>query len=115
VDADHQWALRLAGLVAIGLIAWWWHRGVIGRGTALAAIGAGLLLFGLLLGLTPADDGRWGDRRFWPIVGNTLTFVALTVPSVTLLGLALALGLNRDDRTSAPSCAPPSSSRRCCR
>ena len=98
---DHQWGMRLAGLVAIGLIAWWWHRGVIGRGTALAAIGAGLLLFGLLLGLNPADDGRWGDRRFWPIVGNTLTFVALTVPSVTLLGLALALGLNRDDRTSA--------------
>ncbi|TVR89240.1 MAG: sugar ABC transporter permease [Trueperaceae bacterium] len=98
---DHQWGMRLAGLVAIALIAWWWHRGVIGRGTALAAIGAGLLLFGLLLGLNPADDGRWGDRRFWPIVGNTLTFVALTVPSVTLLGLALALGLNRDDRTSA--------------
>ena len=98
---DHQVTARLFGLLAMALILWWWRRGVIGRGTALAALGAGLLLFGLLLGLHPGEDGRWGDRRFWPIVGNTLTFVALTVPSVTLVGLALALGLNRDDRVSA--------------
>jgi len=98
---DHQWGVRLLGLLAMALILWWWRQGVIGRGTALAALGAGLLLFGLLLGLHPGEDGRWNDRRFWPIVGNTLTFVALTVPSVTLVGLALALGLNRDDRVSA--------------
>ncbi len=98
---DHQYGVRLLGLLAMALILWWWRRGVIGRGTALAALGAGLLLFGLLLGLHPGEDGRWNDRRFWPIVGNTLTFVALTVPSVTLVGLALALGLNRDDRVSA--------------
>ena len=98
---EHQLWPRLFGVAAMALIFWWWRRGVIGRGTALAALGAGLLLFGLLLGLHPGEDGRWGDRRFWPIVGNTLTFVALTVPSVTLVGLALALGLNRDDRVSA--------------
>ena len=98
---DHQYGVRLLGLLAMALILWWWRQGVIGRGTALAALGAGLLLFGLLLGLHPGEDGRWNDRRFWPIVGNTLTFVALTVPSVTLVGLALALGLNRDDRVSA--------------
>jgi len=98
---DHQWGVRLAGVLAMALILWWWRRGSIGRGTALASLAAGALLFGLLLGLHPGEDGRWNDRRFWPIVGNTLTFVALTVPSVTLVGLALALGLNRDDRISA--------------
>jgi len=98
---EHQLVPRALGLLAMALVLWWWRRGVIGRGTALAALGAGLLLFGLLLGLHPGEEGRWGDRRFWPIVGNTLTFVALTVPSVTLVGLALALGLNRDDRVSA--------------
>jgi len=98
---DHQVALRLVGLLAVAAILWAWRRGAVGRGTALAALAAGLLLFGLLLGLHPDEAGRWGDRRFWPIVGNTLTFVGLTVPSVTLVGLALALGLNRDDRISA--------------
>ena len=98
---EHQLLPRALGGLAMALIVWWWRRGVIGRGTALAALAAGLLLFGVLLGLHPGEDGRWGDRRFWPIVGNTLTFVALTVPSVTLVGLALALGLNRDDRVSA--------------
>ncbi len=98
---DHQVPLRLFGLVLAGAIVWAWRRGTIGRGTAVAALVAALLLFGLLLGLHPGEDGRWGDRRFWPILGHTLTFVALTVPSVTLLGLALALGLNRDDRASA--------------
>jgi multiple sugar transport system permease protein len=98
---DHQVPLRLLGLLLIAAILWGWRRGAIGRGTALAALAAALLLFGLLLGLHPGEDGRWGDRRFWPILGNTLTFVALTVPSITLLGLALALGLNRDDRASA--------------
>ena len=98
---EHQLLPRALGVLAMALIVWWWSRGVIGRGTALAALAAGLLLFGVLLGLHPGEDGRWGDRRFWPIVGNTLTFVALTVPSVTLVGLALALGLNRDDRVSA--------------
>ncbi len=98
---DHQLVPRLAGVVIVALLAWWWRSGAINRSTALAGIGATLLLFGLLLGLHPGEEGRWGDRRFWPIVGNTLTFVALTVPSVTLLGLALALGLNRDDRASA--------------
>ena len=100
-NLEHQLLPRALGVLAMALIVWWWRRGVIGRGTALAALAAGLLLFGVLLGLHPGEDGRWGDRRFWPIVGNTLTFVALTVPSVTLVGLALALGLNRDDRVSA--------------
>ena len=98
--ADHQLPLRLVGVLLAVFIGIAWQRGWIGRGTALPALAAIVLLFGLLLGLHPGDDGRWGDRRFWPIVGNTLTFVALTVPSVALLGLALALGLNRDDRAS---------------
>jgi multiple sugar transport system permease protein len=98
---DHQVVLRALGLVALVIVVIAWRRGAIGRGTALPALAAGMLLFGLLLGLHPGDEGRWGDRRFWPIVGNTLTFVALTVPSVTLLGLLFALGLNRDDRVSA--------------
>jgi multiple sugar transport system permease protein len=98
---DHQWAVRALGLAGVALALWAWRTRAIGRGAAFTAIVAGLLVFGFALGLHPGEDGRWGDRRFWPIVGNTLQFVALTVPAVTALGLALAIGLNRDDRLSA--------------
>ena len=37
----------------------------------------------------------WGDRLFWGATWNTLYFVLLTVVPSTLLGLAIALGVNR--------------------
>jgi multiple sugar transport system permease protein len=37
----------------------------------------------------------WGDRLFWAATWNTLYFVLLTVVPSTLLGLAIALGVNR--------------------
>lgn len=37
----------------------------------------------------------WGDRLFWTATLNTLYFVLLTVVPSTLLGLAIALGVNR--------------------
>jgi len=37
----------------------------------------------------------WGDRLFWTATWNTLYFVALTVIPSTLLGLLIALGVNR--------------------
>lgn len=35
----------------------------------------------------------WHDAVFWKVVGNTLLFVVLTVPTMTLLALALALAV----------------------
>lgn len=37
----------------------------------------------------------WNDDLFWTCLRNTLVFVALTVPSMTALALALALAVNR--------------------
>ncbi|EYD76603.1 Glycerol-3-phosphate ABC transporter, permease protein UgpA [Rubellimicrobium mesophilum DSM 19309] len=37
----------------------------------------------------------WGDRLFWTATWNTLYFVLLTVIPSTLLGLLIALGVNR--------------------
>ncbi len=43
----------------------------------------------------------FGDRIFLLSVGNTFYFVLLTVPALALLGLFLALALNRQTRTAA--------------
>jgi len=40
----------------------------------------------------------WDDPYFWTAFKNTLKFAAFTVPAATVLGLALALGLNRPGR-----------------
>ena len=62
---------------------------------ALGVVSA-LLVF--LPGFHPGEGGRWYDRRFWPTVGNTLTFVAFAVPGVTISALVLAAALNRETR-----------------
>lgn len=38
----------------------------------------------------------FSDPEFWNALGNTLYFTALTVPSIVVVGLGLALGVNRD-------------------
>ncbi|NNU81465.1 sugar ABC transporter permease [Halovulum dunhuangense] len=71
-----------------------------GRVTRVTAIGLAVLGF-LAIGLggfAPGEGGRWYDRRFWPTVGNTVLFVSLTVPGVTLSAMILAAALNRETR-----------------
>jgi multiple sugar transport system permease protein len=43
-------------------------------------------------------EDLWGDPVFWKAVGNTLLFVVMTVPSMTLLALLLALAVNGPGR-----------------
>ncbi|BCL73944.1 hypothetical protein TUMSATVNIG1_59290 (plasmid) [Vibrio nigripulchritudo] len=54
-----------------------------------------------VMGVDGGERLRMGDRRFWRSVFNTLEFVALTVPTITLLALLLAMKLNRQTRFAA--------------
>jgi multiple sugar transport system permease protein len=72
----------------------------VSRSTAIAIGVASVLLF-VLPGFHPGEGGRWYDRRFWPTVGNTLVFVGLTVPGVTITALVLAAATNRETRAMA--------------
>lgn len=72
----------------------------MGRLSSVNAIALGVasaLLF-VLPGIHPGEGGRWYDRRFWPTVGNTLLFVGLTVPGVTITALVLAAAINRETK-----------------
>lgn len=89
--------LQAVGLIGVVAAAWLYRAGRLGRTTALA-IGIGAFLLFLLPGFHPGEGGRWYDRRFWPTVGNTLVFVGLTVPGVTVSALVLAAALNRETR-----------------
>jgi len=55
----------------------------------------------LAFGWAPGEEGRWYTRRFWPSVGNTILFVAWTVPAITALSLILAVLLNQKTRLAA--------------
>ena len=94
-NLTHQWPLRIAGAAAVVAVVLLWRQGRLARGTALILAVGGALLFGVALGIHPGEEGRWFDRRFWGIVGNTLQFVLLTVPLITVLSLAFAMALNR--------------------
>jgi multiple sugar transport system permease protein len=72
------------------------------------------LFWGIWLSLHKADTfstGRFvglgnyvrlfADKVFWQSVWNTFYFVLLTVPALALIGLFLALALNRRTRTAA--------------
>lgn len=92
----------LQGLAALAAIAAFIAslRGRISRRMAAVVI-AGALLLGFAFGWAPGEGGRWYDRRFWPIVGNTMLFVAITVPAITAISLVLAAALNRETRAMA--------------
>jgi len=82
-------------LVVLSMLAA--RKGLLGkRGLVLALVTFLTLYFAG--GWAPGEDGRWFDRRFWPIVGNTLMFVFITAPAVTLISLVLAAALNRESR-----------------
>lgn len=92
--------LQLLGLIGVAASTLLCRAGRLSRTTALA-IGAGAALLFILPGFHPGEGGRWYDRRFWPTVGNTLEFVGLTVPGVTVSALVLAAALNRETRAMA--------------
>ena len=96
-----RWPWRLAGIVLAGWLFFRAARGRIGRGIGFAGAAALLVAFGVLAGITPGPEGAWSDPRFFVIVGNTLLFVALTVPAITALALLLAVALNRQGTYSA--------------
>lgn len=93
-------AMQTAGALGIGLALFGHRSGRMTRATALA-LGIAGAMFLLLPGFHPGEDGRWYDRRFWPTVGNTIVFVALTVPGVTVTALILAAALNGETRAKA--------------
>ncbi len=92
---DNLLGWRLLGLAMLAPIWWSVQRGALRSKAAIWLSLSIVLLFGVILGIHPGDDGRWYDRRFWSIVWNTLAFVLLTVPLVTSIGLGLAIALNR--------------------
>lgn len=89
--------LQGLGLIGIALGAILGYRGQAGRAMIVAILAVSALLF-LLSGFHAGEEGRWYDRRFWPVVGNTILFVGLTVPGVTGSALVLAAALNRETR-----------------
>ena len=94
-SATIRWPWRVLGLAAAGWLALRAVRGAMPRAVGLSAAAALAIAFGLLAGVTPGPEGAWSDPRFFVIVGNTLLFVALTVPAITALALLLAVALNR--------------------
>lgn len=89
--------LQLLGLIGVASSVFLRRMNRVSKVTAIAMGVASILLF-VLPGFHPGDGGRWYDRRFWPTVGNTLVFVAWTVPGVTISALLLAAAMNRETK-----------------
>ena len=88
---------QLIGIAGVGLSVLLHRLNRISTLTAVTLGIASLLLF-FIFGFHPGEGGRWYDRRFWPTVGNTLTFVGWAVPVVTVTALLLAAALNRETK-----------------
>ena len=91
---------QVAGIVALIGAALLERTGRISRPAAIVLGAAGLAVF-LIAGIHAGEEGRWYDRRFWPTVGNTVLFVGLAVPGVTVTALILAAAMNRETRAMA--------------
>lgn len=89
--------LQFGALCCVVLSLFASHKGLLGKRGLLLALVTFLGIY-FASGWAPGEEGRWFDRRFWPIVGNTLIFVFLTAPAVTLISLVLAAALNRESR-----------------
>jgi len=93
-------AFQIIGLIGLATSLLLYRSGRAGKVTALAIGVAALLLF-VLPGFHPGEGGRWYDRRFWPTVGNTIVFVGLAVPGVTITAMLLAAALDGETRAKA--------------
>ncbi|WP_210260124.1 carbohydrate ABC transporter permease [Hongsoonwoonella zoysiae] len=98
-----EWGLFTApfwqglGFVGLALSVFLRRADRLSRFNAIA-LGVASLLLVVLPGFHPGEEGRWYDRRFWPTVGNTLVFVGLAVPGVTISAMVLAAALNRETK-----------------
>jgi multiple sugar transport system permease protein len=87
----------LAGLVAAIVL----HRTERASRSTTVALGVVSVFLIVLPGFHPGEGGRWYDRRFWPTVGNTILFVALAVPAITISALLIAAAISRETRAMA--------------
>lgn len=92
--------IQTTGVLGTGLAFFFYRTGRMPKATALALGIAGVLFF-ILPGFHPGEEGRWFDRRFWPTVWNTIVFVGLAVPGVTLTALLLAAALDGETRAKS--------------
>ncbi|WP_052704015.1 carbohydrate ABC transporter permease [Vibrio nigripulchritudo] len=98
-DISQLWYLRLPLIALAVYFAWKWRQSFsLAKVTILAFV---FFVAVFVLGIDAGSRLRMGDRRFWHSVFNTLEFVALTVPSITVLALALAMKLNQKTRFAA--------------
>jgi multiple sugar transport system permease protein len=87
----------LAGFVAAIVL----HRTERASRSTTVALGVVSVFLIVLPGFHPGEGGRWYDRRFWPTVGNTILFVALAVPGITISALLIAAAISRETRAMA--------------
>ncbi len=98
-----EWSLfatpfwQVLGLIGLALSVLLRLGGKLSRFNAIA-LGVASVLLIVIPGFHAGEAGRWFDRRFWPTVGNTLVFVGLAVPGVTISALLLAAAVNRETR-----------------
>jgi multiple sugar transport system permease protein len=88
---------QIVGILGFCLSVFLYKTGRLSRFNAIA-LGVASALLLVLPGFHPGEEGRWYDRRFWPTVGNTLVFVGLAVPGVTISALLLAAAMNRETK-----------------
>ena len=96
-DIAYQGFWRLAGIVLSVLVLWWLvRRAMLGRVAASVLLVIAVAFFAGILGLHPEEGAqRWGDEQFRTAVNNTLYFVVLSTPLIVIVGLLLAVALNR--------------------
>lgn len=98
-----EWSLfaapfwQVLGIIGLALCVVLRLREKLNRFNAIA-LGIVSVILIVIPGFHPSEGGRWFDRRFWPTVGNTLVFVGLAVPGVTISALLLAAAVNRETR-----------------
>jgi multiple sugar transport system permease protein len=98
-----EWSLfaapfwQVLGLIGLALSVLLRFGDKLSRFNAIA-LGVASVLLIVIPGFHAGEGGRWFDRRFWPTVGNTLVFVGLAVPGVTISALLLAAAVNRETR-----------------
>lgn len=96
-DFSHQLVWRVLGLaLSVIVVGWLLRRQKIGRVATVLLLLIAAAVFAGALGLHPVEGARrWGDELFRTAVKNTLYFVALSTPAIVIVGLLLAIALNR--------------------